>query len=379
MYTVPTMKIFTGGCSSSERTPVVGRLLFDKAADITPTNACLTVLEGHLTREQLENPGMVGVIWIGTEPPQELFRLPCPVLTLPELPASCHGQIALLDPSCSSLFVSPDLRTVNRYTRLSGTLRPSEEEPLLLPNGRRLRLSTILSDLADRTAVEADGYLADLPLLSRAEDTETEESVYERIRDIAEGRTGLPLTVSVPFDRAAPDNPIFRARIRGLFRGAVWGNFSLLLGGILTEADLRIALEVIHRLFCELESEGREFNGYIPKGILLDTPLLLTADQALDGIDLLCFDLCRLTALMTGGVRDNTSHLSHLSLLREPLRSASLRFRHLRQTALTDHAAVTAELAAFLCECSIAELFLPSSSRYDAYRALRSILYHSGY
>ena len=137
-------------------------------------------------------------------------------------------------------------------------------------------------------------FLCDIPI-PMGDDGEYEESLYELYRDIAESAPGLGITVSVDTDRR------LAARLRALMRASVYGRFSLLFRGILSPNELQDSLREYSKAFCELEADGREFNGYISRGICVDTPSLLLRIPACDCIDFCAFDIDRLFRLMTGG------------------------------------------------------------------------------
>ena len=52
-------------------------------------------------------------------------------------------------------------------------------------------------------------------------------------------------------------------QVEALFRAAIYGNISLILGGVCSYRAARRAFELLHGSFCRLSEEGREFNGYI--------------------------------------------------------------------------------------------------------------------
>ncbi len=126
-----------------------------------------------------------------------------------------------------------------------------------------------------------------------------EDTLFELLRDLGEEHSSIPFTVLLRYHPADRDGAFLHTQARALFRAAVYGRFSLLLGGILSNADVRQAMNEIHSAFCLLELEGREFNGYISKGILIDTPLSLGITDT-DGIDFICLDVSNLSRLFTG-------------------------------------------------------------------------------
>ena len=54
------------------------------------------------------------------------------------------------------------------------------------------------------------------------------------------------------------------------------------------------------RAFRELLEENHEFNGFIPKGILVDTPFALLSKIPTEGFDFLCYDVEKISVLMAG-------------------------------------------------------------------------------
>ena len=129
----------------------------------------------------------------------------------------------------------------------------------------------------------------------------SEDTAYEYFCDIADKLIGYPITAVASFDSEPRERTaLFRSRIRAIYRASVWGQFSLLCTGISTPAELDECLRILREIFCELESEGREFNGFIEKGICIDTPMMLYKFPQHSHSDLLCFDPERLRRLCTG-------------------------------------------------------------------------------
>lgn len=139
------------------------------------------------------------------------------------------------------------------------------------------------------------------PLSLPASPSDAEDAVFEHLRSFAEAFPFAEGTVSVPF---SPDEDSDRyahmcAIVRGTFRAAVYGRFYLLCDNIHTAVEYRAFCETVTRLFCELEEEKREFNGYIAKGAILTSPLGLLegenmrADLLLADMDTLLPLICR--------------------------------------------------------------------------------------
>lgn len=348
------METYIGHCNTKQETPVVGKLIFPERGEFPATRgACLAVLPaGTPLPEETE---IVGAIRLDDPecPLETSAPLSCPVLTLPELPQRHHGQIALLDPRQATLFVSPDLVTVNRYAQaLRSDPCPADcEHPPLHRSG-------IISSAEEMIRPHEDGWLL---RLTSQESTDA-DALYDHCCEVADRAVGASVTVILPWDRQNTDSSALRDQLRALFRSAVYGRFSLLFQGPLTNEDCESCLRESHRAFCELESEGREFNGYIPKGVLIDSPLSLMTNLSLSAMDLLCFDLPRLGDCLTGKRPWITD-----SILTGQIATLLSRFadKHpsLRRTAILPTANDLSEWNPLLASLTIEEVFFSEDNR----------------
>ena len=265
--------------------PVIGRLIFsENITSFSGKEALLAIVSENTDRETLEDARTVGIVRIA-EPTSSPLGIHCPYLTVSELPRCCDGRIALLDPEGQRLFVSPDIATVNRYLP---RLRRSTEEVLtssVLKNGKRLTLAVVPE--MDETDWGLNILLA--PPLS-----EDEEELYLGILEIAEQDVSRSVTVGISGKFASAST------LRAILRGAVWGELSLLICDLLTEEELTDFMRRYCRVYCELEGEKREFNGYIRRGISIATPHLLSIAHSLHGIDFFVYDLEQLLSLLCG-------------------------------------------------------------------------------
>ena len=117
-----------------------------------------------------------------------------------------------------------------------------------------------------------------------------EECLYEKFRAIAEEDPERKIAVLVQNE----------SEIKAAYRAAVYGEIFLLFGDIFTKEDAESARERARRAFCELIEEHHEFNGFIPKGILVDTPLALLSNLSVQGFDFFCYDIEKISLLLTG-------------------------------------------------------------------------------
>ena len=85
-----------------------------------------------------------------------------------------------------------------------------------------------------------------------------------------------------------------------IYSDSAFGQPSLLIRGIRNPREFREALAVCHQCYCELSEAKKEFNGYLPRGMMIDTPLALSASEPYRGCDFFCLDYDRLCCLCEG-------------------------------------------------------------------------------
>ena len=95
-----------------------------------------------------------------------------------------------------------------------------------------------------------------------------EDDVYEALCDVADKNTGARIIAQTEYGDGMTD------RIRGIYRAAVWGRISMLCRAR-TPKEAEDFFSLTHSAFCALEKQAREFNGFIPRGILIDTPIMI--------------------------------------------------------------------------------------------------------
>ncbi len=364
-----TMQTYTGVCRSPNSRPVAGRIVFAEEEPIFQKGSCLMVVRSLRDCIRLESNSLAGIIQVGApEPPfQAIADLSCPHLILSDLPADAHGKIALLDPSHGALFVSPDIEVFNRLMhRLTPPSRSDVKPSLTLPNGKAIRLGTILSSESCFPSIETESALFSPPSAFEEEDT-----LYERYRDFAESSIGTPLTVTVSCPRVQADRSILRRQLRALFRSAVFGNFSILIQGILAPGDQKIILNEILAATDELTWEKREFNSAIPMGVLLDSPLLLYENRTSEA-KFSCLDLDRLWDLTTGysSRTDKEIYRAFALSLRDSLLKQCLPCT----SVIANRVSSLWAISSLWNEWEISDCFVPLTLRSDAYDALSPIL-----
>jgi hypothetical protein len=171
----------------------------------------------------------MGVILVGSSvlSGKELARITAPVIMIPELPEDCKGKIGLLDPSAATLFISPDLATLTRYSKAwHGLDNRLVDLRAVRADGHLFRWRC---DLSGTLECRADGWLLDCRGQTA---TDTEEGWYERFCDVADVAEGQSIMALVSWERTTMDHLSFRSMLRGLYRAAVYGSFSVLIGGV---------------------------------------------------------------------------------------------------------------------------------------------------
>ncbi len=342
------MRVFMGKCESRSTSPVVGRLIpAEQMNSLSGNEAFLAVIRNSKDADISYDTRIVGVVDI-SDAGREAASPLCPTIKLPSLPEDCRGRIALLDTVSETLFVSPDIYTVNKYTRqLTSKDERHHELDLTLPDGKRIKIIK-RADKASKINSKGQGFLFCPP---KAMGDMSEDSLYESYRDAAERAMGLPVTVLAPADEQLSD------RLKAILRGAVFGDLSLLFCGILTETELLCTLESFCRAFCELETEGREFNGYLSRGLLVDTPYLFSCSSELGSVDFIAYDAERLARLMSGDRKKVPKEL--LGRLGEDICRKANKHRELAHSAILGSHSATPELCQRLMESGITKYFVP--------------------
>ena len=251
-------------------------------------DAKILLLDGGRMPDERSLSCTVGIVFLSdgesAYPAQkisELYRIPCI-----RIPLSAHsqamldGKTAVLDAAIQKLFVDPDIETISKY--FSSSAQRTAPSPRILT----------LSCGEPTCAQMRDGLI----LRASALGGMGEEQVYEYLCELSDKYVGTRIVVEVSFEREHS----FFAQVRGVYRAGVWGRFCLLCSGVLTPQRARRCVELLHQCFFELDASGREFNGFISKGIVVDTPLLLLGQPIHRMIDLFCVDYFSLARRFSG-------------------------------------------------------------------------------
>ena len=207
-------------------------------------------------------------------------RIPC-LIVKEAFPEELCGRVALLDAESDRVIIDPDVDTLNCISLSRGRteliLRPERAERGLMI-GERVGGGGLTVDTRGARG----------------------EELFEGLRDLAESRYGESVTVRLHFPRGARGREELTEDCEAVLRAAVYGDFSLQLEGYFSEGEIEDALDMLYRAFCRLESEGREFNGFLKRGILVDAPVWLMQRDPFPNADFICFDFDAITARMMG-------------------------------------------------------------------------------
>ena len=270
-----SQRVYVGGESfGRDRGYLLGRIKFWRQGGISRLpDGCILCVIGERELADLSvylGCGMriAGVIIQGSARRASLLALGVPCfLSSCELCASrLDGHIALIDFDSSRLLLDPEFEVLSEYAKREASAR----------NEARARGGILQS--ASKLAAQGDLFEATLSLIEQS--------------------GAVPICISLELNGA--DCESVASDIEALFRAAVYGEISIMLAGFCSPSQTESANTLLHSVFCELESEGREVNGCVARGLLIDSPIWLTERHRLGRWDFLCFDFDMLTCRLLG-------------------------------------------------------------------------------
>lgn len=286
------------GCSPCrEAAPAIGRLFFVRRDRATPKELWNAPLLPVLTQGETLSPDLaeaaVGIIFCGAE---EAPALPqgLPLLILPSLSEETDGSLALLEPTRQQLTVHPELEDLFGYSQAHRRHTAPTD-----PHGRPLGFWAPWDTESHILPFAPSAYLIRIPPAM------DEASCFDLLCSLDTPSRAIPFVVCLSAAGRTYEELI--SCIRGIYRSAVYTRLSLLLEGISDPDGTSALLSLCHQAFCELSEEAREFNGYLPKGIRLDTPLLAFECPLPRGVDFFCLDVERIRTLLCGKKKEARS------------------------------------------------------------------------
>lgn len=361
------------GKSYIARECITGKLrVFDTdSREQNKKSALIAVIEQESAHTGLsllsDTPSAVAVLFVGEILPKSLSDYAAerslPLLILSAFSHAHDGKIAILDSKAGTLIVDPDIDTLDRYSRKLCARADDLLFPFsaLFPN---CLYAIPLKDAETRSQGNADIMLPS----ARPKASQNEEECFERYCNFSENAKGNTIHALLPMgDPSASESAdAFSARLRALLRAAVYGSFSVFFEGVPTYDSLSLVMKQVAATCEELERENREYNRHIPMGVIVDSPLLLSALPRISqecsslAIDRVCLDL---SALVRASVSPTAQSLppsrlcdaffEMLSPLLSPL--SFPHFARMRQSFLPFE-----KVCRLLSDCGTQAIFVPS-------------------
>ncbi len=277
---------FVGRVAVGGRGTVIGRINFFDEGYTEGSVLCVYGGE-RIDRLALKLRPPIAIIVVCCEDGESIGELcalgvPCMVVDGEEpLGKSCKNKVALLDTERGVLTLDPSIDTLNFYSDEKNKRATSSfpcnvgHSPKSIKNGLR--------------GLGYEHFLVSSELIADG------GSFFENAVALWEERCPELLTIEM----SAPDSREssmhrFSEQVEELFRAALYGSFALAVSDFTCEEELSRALRLLHKAFCVLEAEGREFNGYIPRGLVFSSPLWLSLPCPVTNPDFIIFDLDKL-------------------------------------------------------------------------------------
>ena len=197
------------------------------------------------------------------------------------LSKDCKNKVVLLDTERGILALDPSIETLNFYSN-EKSKRASNNFPC--EQGRFLK-----SFNEDIRRLDFEHFLV------FGDSACDGGSFFESAVSLWERRCPESLTIALRApDYSESSARDFSERVEELFKASLYGSFALAISDFYCEEELERALKLLHKAFCNLEVEGREFNGYIPRGVVFSSPLWLCRPCPVTNPDFIILDLDRL-------------------------------------------------------------------------------------
>ncbi len=238
-------------------------------------DAKILVTDGESKISEIMLKNAVGVVLTNPKSiclTSDIYNLPVLLIQTDDINLDIEGKIAILDGKAQKIYINPNIEAISKVLNRSRESERTAPTRIFLYGGDK---STCVPDGFDGLAVWQESF-------------SDEGTAYEYFCDIADKNTGIRLISKI---QDSGDESIFISQIRAVYRAGVWGRFSILCGGISTPEKYQRCIYSLHSAFRELDGEGREFNGFIPKGMLVDTPLMLLFHQKFKAFDFYCLDI----------------------------------------------------------------------------------------
>lgn len=274
--------------------------------------------------------------------------IPAVVMTGPELPETCDGQMLALDGDAGEAYLEPDEATRQRFSqRLQQLRRVAVTRERLSAMPCRTRDGTAVTLLADCASPEdvrgavaagADGVgllLGEYRLAPHADDEEAQYRFYRECCEAAAGRTVTACVFDAQREYPAPErllasqaNPalglqgtrwcltrpeLFEAQLCAMLRAGRCGSLRIILPMVSSREELERALDAVEHAKAALRARGADFAENTAVGVLLQTPAaMLMAQELSRRAALFCVDADCLTQYTFAADRANPQMRAYL-------------------------------------------------------------------
>ena len=189
----------------------------------------------------------------------------------------CKNKVALIDTERGILTLDPSIDTIELYSSKRNSCSASLD----------CAVGKIFTDtnIEKKSLAGIDLFLADASIIGNDDAFEVAVGLGERFCPEL-----LIFNLSVPKGNEGEERA-FSELVESIYRAALYGSLAISLSCFDSEAELSRALRLLHKAFCILEAEGREFNAYLPRGITISSPLWLMRSSPVTNPDFIIFDL----------------------------------------------------------------------------------------
>ena len=209
------------------------------------------------------------------------FGVPCIVLDFDEsLNKSCKNKVALIDAERGTLTIDPSIETINFYSakkQKNSYYLPCDVGYALQKEDGGIRM------------LDFEHFLVPSSFICEGGD------LFENAVLLWEERCPELLVVDMPIPKDSEGAfGEFEEHIEELFCASLYGSFALALSDFSCEEEISRSIKILQKSFCLLEAEGREFNGYIPRGLIFSSPLWLMRSSPVSNPDFIILDFDKL-------------------------------------------------------------------------------------
>ena len=279
-------KRFVGRVAVGGEGVLIGRIVFCDEGYTEGSVLCVRECDAIDCAELLLRPPLA-VIAVCSESSGQIGKLCClgvPCIVLRDegrIDKSFKNKIALIDTERGILTLDPSIDTLNFYSA-EKLKRPRNQ--LFCPIGY-----TFQNRKESLKRLEFEYFLAASELICN--DGNFFESAVALWEETCSELFVIDMKVPKECEGDARE---FSEQVEALFCASLYGSFALALSDFDCEEEISHAIKLLHKAFCLLEAEGREFNGYIPRGIVFSSALWLMRPSPVTNPDFIIFDLDKL-------------------------------------------------------------------------------------